>query len=113
VPQDGFHPLEHYAGSIFRWVTGAAHIAIRDANHAWLALDVEPGPGVGSGSFTLRAETDAGMPIASFVIAARTTVRLPLDGLGKSRRLVLLTEEGGRVVAGDARVLDYRVFASS
>jgi hypothetical protein len=112
VPETGFQPLEHHAGSVFRWVGGAAHIAIRDGHGPWLALDVEPGPGVGSAPFTLRAETGAGVEVASIAIGARTTVRVPLDALGTSTHLVLKTEDGGRVVADDPRVLDYRVFLS-
>jgi hypothetical protein len=113
VPQDGFQPLEHHAGSMFRWVGGTARIAIHGAHGPSLALDVEPGPGVGSGPFELHAQTDAGATIASFAIAGRTTLRIPLDELGASFVLVLRTPDGGRTVASDPRVLDYRVFASS
>jgi hypothetical protein len=112
VPEAGFQPIEHHAGSVFRWVGGPAHIAIREGHGAVLAFDVEPGPGVGSAPFTLRVAGDAGTTIASIVIAARTTVRIPLDALGTSTHLVLQTDQGGRVVADDPRVLDYRVFLS-
>jgi hypothetical protein len=112
VPQRGFYPLEGQGGPGFRWVCGDAVIAIGADHGDALRFDVEPGPGVGSRPFVLHAAGPGGSEILRAEIGGRTTVDVPLAALAGADVLTLRAEGGGRVIAGDPRTLDYRIFAA-
>ena len=73
----GWYQLEEYGGSTFRWVNNDAAVEI-SSSAAELALEVEPGPGVGKQPFTLEAIGPQGAVLASFVIGAREKIVIPL-----------------------------------
>jgi hypothetical protein len=90
IPGRGFYALEHMAGSTFRWVSNDAEIALHPARGKQLALDVEPGPGVGSKPFVLLVLDAAAKEIVTQRVASRTIVEVPLGGV-EGERIVLRT----------------------
>jgi hypothetical protein len=110
-PADGFYPLEHHAGSVFRWVGGDASVTVHPAHGASLEFDAESGPGLESKPFTLHVAGPDGSDLVTAQIASRTIVRVPLGALDGAASLTLRSEGGGRALRGDPRTLNYRVFA--
>ena len=110
VPIAGFYPLERHAGSIFRWVSGDASVAIHDGHGDALIFDAESGPGLESKRFVLHVLGPDGRDLATAEVASRTNVRVPLDTFENGAALTLRVEGGGRVVKGDPRTLNFRVF---
>jgi hypothetical protein len=110
-PRDGFYSLEHFAGSVFRWVSGDATIAVHRLHGDTLSFDAESGPGLESKPFTLHVMAPDGTELATAEIASRTTVRIPLHALDGAAMLTLRSAGGGRALKGDPRTLNYRVFA--
>jgi GSCFA family len=106
----GWYPLEEYGGSTFRWVNNDASIEV-SSRAAELALEVEPGPGVGKQPFTLEALDASGAVLASFVVGARERVVVPLRPDAPLPYVVRLrVQGGGRATLGDSRMLNFRVF---
>ena len=106
----GWYPLEEYGGSTFRWVNNDASIEV-SSRAAELALEVEPGPGVGKQPFTLKAIDASGDVLASFVVSARERVVVPLRPDTPLPYVIRLrVEGGGRATLGDSRMLNFRVF---
>lgn len=110
-----FH-LERSGEEAFRWVENDAELVI-DAEKTgrgakFLVLDIEPGPGVDSSAFLLHLREPGGRTVASVGVERRTKVTLPVSDLTASgpRRLRLYTSDGGRRVADENRVLNFRVF---
>lgn len=90
----------------FRWVDNDAELLI-SAPGTCLSLDVEPGPGVDSGPFTLDLRDASGATLASVEIERRTTVTLPFKACS---RVFLHTDDGGANIPIDLRKLNFRVF---
>ena len=111
VPTAGFYPLERHAGSIFRWVYGDATLGIHDGRGDTLTFDAESGPGLESKRFVLHVLGPDGKTVATAEVASRTNVRVPLDKFENGAMLTLHVEGGGRLVKGDPRTLNFRVFA--
>ncbi|HEY4441479.1 MAG TPA: GSCFA domain-containing protein [Candidatus Elarobacter sp.] len=106
----GWYPLEEYGGLTFRWVNDDAAVDV-SAPAAELALQLEPGPGVGKQPFTLNAIAPGGAVLGSFVVAARETIVIPLPRHEPLPYVVKLrVEGGGRATLGDSRTLNFRVF---
>jgi hypothetical protein len=63
-----------------------------------------------SNPFALHVTGEDGVDIVRAEIATRTTVDVPLDALDGAAVLTLRAEGGGRVVGGDPRTLNFRVF---
>ncbi|MDB5069327.1 MAG: hypothetical protein JWM87_438 [Candidatus Eremiobacteraeota bacterium] len=106
----GWYPLEEYGGSTFRWVNDNASIEV-SSRAAELALEVEPGPGVGKQPFTLKAIHASGDVLASFVVSARERVVVPLRPDEPLPYVIRLrVEGGGRATLGDSRMLNFRAF---
>lgn len=106
----GWYPLEEYGGSTFRWVNNDAIVEV-SSGAAELALEVEPGPGVGKQPFTLKAIDASGGTLASFVVSARERVVIPLRPDEPLPYVIKLrVEGGGRATLGDSRMLNFRVF---
>jgi hypothetical protein len=110
-PDEGFYPLESHAGSVFRWVSGDAKVAIHGVHGDALTFDAESGPGLESKPFTLHVIGPDGKDLCATEVASRTTVAVPLGGIDGAASLTLRSEGGGRAVKGDPRTLNYRVFA--
>ncbi len=112
-PREGFYPLERHGGSLFRWVNGDATVAIQRGHAEKLTFEAESGPGLGSAPFRLHVAGPDGSDLATVGVASRTIVNVPLERFEDAVELMLRAEGGGRVVAGDTRTLNFRVFPAS
>jgi hypothetical protein len=76
-----------------------------------LALLVEPGPGVGYRPFHLQIALSNGEVVARALVNGLTYVKVPVPAWrGRVTALYLTTKEGGLPVAGEPRILNFRVF---
>ena len=107
----GWHPLEHWAGDSFRWVSASATITLAsDADCTErIEMEVQPGPGIGVLPLELEVADDTG--IHQFLLHGRgvLTIDVPVRGSQKSR-LRVSARNGGQTISGDPRILDFRVF---
>jgi len=107
----GWYPLETFNGETFRWAGNDAKITINDPRDMkTLLLELEPGPGVNSKPFVLRVLDDAGVQITEAQIETRRAVAVPLSG---AVSLTLHAEGGGKRIASDERIMNFRVFQYS
>lgn len=108
----GWYPAETFAGTRFRWASNDSEIlivALQPVRHA-LSLTLEPGPGVGLKPFKLQIK-EGGKELAAVDVRGKQPVRVELPPAGpKVYKLLLHVEGGGRTIANDARVLNFRVF---
>jgi len=108
----GWYPVESFAGTRFRWASNDPEIlavALQPVRH-FLVLTMEPGPGVGLKPFALQVLA-GGKELARLDVRGKQPVRIELPSVGPAiHRLVLHVEGGGRTIANDARVLNFRVF---
>ena len=103
---EGWSYLERSGGETFRWVGDQAELVVRRMGRARLAMLVEPGPGVGGRSFTLRVE-----PAGRIVVNGVTYAELPLPASAEPVVKLTLSPEGGaKQIGDDDRILAYRVF---
>lgn len=105
--------LEALGGAKFRWAKSGAefYVAAFDPAIHTLKILLEPGPGVGVKPFTLEV-TDAGSSIAVIEIKGKQTISVSLPPTAPAvHRIALYARGGGMVMAGDPRVLDFRVFS--
>jgi hypothetical protein len=111
----GWGPLETYRGEYFRWVENDAQVFITadKPGDAGLSLAVEAGPGVG-GKCLLKVLDASGRQVAAAPVRARETVTvfLPVEG-GKPNEFRLHVDGGGKRIASDPRVLNFRVFQAA
>lgn len=111
----GWHAVENFAGTRFRWASNDAEVlvvALRPVRHT-LVFSIEPGPGVGLKPFTLQVN-EAGKELAAIDVRGKQVVRVDLPPAGpKVYRITLHVDGGGRTIANDARVLNFRVFEIS
>jgi hypothetical protein len=108
----GWHGLEQAGAERFRWVSQDAEIVVRTTvGRPNLALLVEPGPGVGYRPFHLLVTLANGEVVARALVKGLTYVKVPVPGWrGRVTALCLTTEEGGLPVAGEPRILNFRIF---
>jgi hypothetical protein len=108
----GWHRLEHSGAERFRWVSQDAELVVRTTGERRnLALLVEPGPGVGYRPFHLLIALSNGEVVARAFVNGLTYVKVPVPAwCGRVTALYLTTKEGGLPVAGDPRILNFRVF---
>ena len=109
----GWYPIETYKGETFRWVNNDAAFIVADprAGEKGIKLEVEPGPGVDAKPFVLRVLDASGRQVQAAQITGRQTVDIYLPAAAKplsSYRLHL--DGGGKTIAGDPRILNFRVF---
>jgi hypothetical protein len=105
----GWHRLEYSGSERFRWVSQDAELVVRTTdNRRNLALLVEPGPGVGYRPFQLLIALANGEVVARALVNGLTYVRVPVPG--GVTALLLTTKEGGLPMAGEPRILNFRVF---
>jgi regulator of replication initiation timing len=110
-PESGFYPPEQNDGRLFRWISGDATIRLANARGATLSFDVESGPGFASQPFNLVVLAADGSEVASALVGTRVTVDVPIECSGRFDELTLHADGGGETVAGDERVMNFRVFA--
>jgi len=106
-------PYETYRGMSFRWVDNDAEIVLRrGTGDARVAIACEGGPSLGQRSFALRV-LDASRRQVDHVVCdgagRRAEMLLPIDVAAP--RYVLHVDGGGKRVAGERRVLNFRVFS--
>ena len=110
-----WHQPEQESGRVFRWVgQNAALEVISDAEGCTLALEIEPGPSLG------------GKPLALDILDADGQTAAQITGWHKQRynlhlppaptqaaQFTLHVKDGGCPVAGDSRILNFRIFTLS
>jgi len=108
----GWHRLERAGAERFRWVSEDAELVVRTTDgRSNLALLVESGPGVGYRPFHLLIVLANGEVVAQALVNGLTYVKVPVPaGRGRATALFLTTKEGGLPVAGEPRILNFRVF---
>jgi hypothetical protein len=108
----GWHCLEQAGAEKFRWVSQDAELVVRTTGRRrYLALLVEPGPGVGYRPFHLVIALSNGEVLARALVNGLTYVKFPVPAWrGRVTALFLTTEEGGLPVAGEPRILNFRIF---
>jgi hypothetical protein len=109
----GWHYLERAGAERFRWVSQDAELVVRTTGgRRNLALLVEPGPGVGYRPFHLLIALSNGEVVARALVNGLTYVKVPVPAWpGRVTALYLTTTEGGLPVAGEPRILNFRIFA--
>lgn len=110
---NGWHPLESFEGKHFRWVTNDAELYVPTftaaAHH--LTLDLEPGPGVGTEALALKFRDEANNLLGRCEVPDRELVSLILSPSPPMMHCVRLhASNGGKAIATDARILNFRVF---
>jgi hypothetical protein len=112
----GWHPVERDRSERFRWAGDDAmlYVPVFTAVEHRVTIDVEPGPGVGSQPFELEVYDRADQRLATFTVRGRQTLDLTLPAsLPVMHWLRLHVVGGGRRIAGEERVLNYRAFSIS
>jgi hypothetical protein len=111
TPAKGFYALETFDDETFRWVNNDAVVMLHAERGAALSFFVEQGPGLDGAPFSLAIGRPDGTEIVAVWIASRTWVHVPMAGLEDTDRLTMRCEGGGKAVAGDPRLLNFRIFA--
>lgn len=109
----GWNPFEVWEGETFRWVENDAEIIIADPTQtqARLHLLVEAGPGIGSESFRLKLIGQDGAINEVRQVKGRQWVEFAITLIpGQQAVFRLHTDDGGRAIASDPRILNFRVF---
>jgi hypothetical protein len=109
----GWFEVETYTTERFRWIRDEAEVFLKvPEGGGVLALDLEPGPGVGTLPQRLLVLADSGNTIAELRIMGRSVVRfsIPRPADGKPVRIRFCVPEGGRPVPNDTRIMNFRFF---
>jgi ABC-type polysaccharide/polyol phosphate transport system ATPase subunit len=106
----GWHALEAYAGSVFRWADAMAEIIVEGrAEPRQLRLELEPAA-IGSVPVVLCVDTGLGPP-AEFVLNGHETIGIAVpDATAAEQRLRLWLRGDHRPAPGETRTLTFRVF---
>jgi len=98
----------------FRWVAGEAEIKLAKARRSSgvLALEVEPGPGIGSAPAVFEVLDASGALVAEWRVEGRTKLELipPPEFTNGTQSFRLRVRGGGRPLVDDPRILNFRVF---
>ena len=125
LPVDGlFLGLNWYSlevdaeGTRWRWIDTDAQIVVTRPSGRCrrLAIDLIPGPGIGGKPCGLMLRDAAGMIVEEVQVDAAGVVAFDLpEGLlrGEGAIFSLDTEDGGRTIRGDPRILNFRIFGLS
>jgi hypothetical protein len=107
----GWYPVEISGGQRFQWVSNDATLAFLQSSSTsrQLALDIEPGPGVGQHGFELDVLDGRGVPVASVPVTGREVLRIDLPA-GPPEAFRLHVRSGGESAPNDLRILNFRVF---
>lgn len=108
-----WHPLEHWGGDTFRWVSRSAAVtllALEDGMES-IAVELEPGPGIAELPAQVEIVDQEGCQLLTAQLHGRQTLELSVPvHTGPVNRIRVVARNGGRQVEGDSRVLDFRVF---
>jgi hypothetical protein len=109
---DHWYPFEKFGGETFRWVENDARFTVmgsaRQAGE--LAIDMEPGPGMGGKPLALSLILPDGSKRVLPSATGRRTIRIPLTLGSRSNELALRCDGGGTPTPGDPRKLNFRIF---
>jgi hypothetical protein len=110
-----WHGLEWAAGEPFHWAANDAELIVgvfANPCGRQLALDLEPGPGMAGQPCRIQLLDAAGRAVAATELTGRQVLHLPLPpSVRPGTVLRLHVAGGGAPVPGEARVLNFRVFA--
>ena len=108
----GWYAYETYKGRSFRWVDNDATFIVDSKGPiAKIAIVLEAGPGVGStGAFTLDVLGQNGSVVAQAQVRGGQPVRFDLPAQAGKNTYRLHVAGGGKKIATDPRVLNFRVF---
>jgi hypothetical protein len=108
----GWGQLETFKKQTFRWIDNDAQVLVKSTSSGDLALavKVEPGPGLG-GKGLLKLIDASGRQVGAEAIDHETTIRfyVPVEA-GKMSEFRLHMDGGGKRIASDPRILNFRVF---
>lgn len=107
----GWHPLEIFAGAAFRWAQSGAELyaaALHPVQYR-VAITIEPGPGVGLKPFDLQVH-DGSDKLCDVHVRGKERISFALPPKVPTVHRLTFRAEGGRSLAGETRVLDFRVF---
>jgi hypothetical protein len=108
-----WHPLEHWGGETFRWVSDAgvfSLLALEDGQER-IQMEMEPGPGAADLPLQVEVVDPAGCQLLVAPIAGRQVLDLTVPvHAGTVNRFCVRARNGGRRIEADPRVLDFRVF---
>ncbi len=121
LPADGlfigfnWHSLEVDGdGMRWRWIDRDAQIVVtRPSGPRRLRLDIAPGPGLTTRKARLELRAADGRTLASRRVGGSGPVTLDLPPTADAAGAVYLlgTPDGGRTIASDPRILNFRIFA--
>lgn len=109
----GWHELESYAGTVFRWAQNNAECVLFtfEAAHQRVSIDLEPGPGFAARPFRLIVFDANGERKITEELTGRTTVSFTVTATKPTVHVLRLhVPNAGMRAPGEPRVLDFRVF---
>jgi hypothetical protein len=112
----GWYASERDANGTFRWVSNDARINVAQLVPAptLVSFLIEPGPGVELKPFELLILDENAQRLAACKVRGKETVSFELPAAAPTvRKLTLRVENGGKLVRGDDRVLNFRIFTVS
>jgi hypothetical protein len=110
---EGWYPVESYQGERFRWVDNDAKIEVwSDFDGAEsISVELEPGPGQAGAALNMTILDGYGCEIKRVEISNRQTIPISLPVHARQTNVFLLhSNGGGKPIAGDPRILNFRVF---
>jgi hypothetical protein len=110
---DHWYPFESFEGKTFRWVNNNARFSVPllARQSGVLAIDVEPGPGMGGKPLELSLAMPNGSKKVLGAVTERKKIFASLELPAGANYLTLQCVGGGSPVAGDSRTLNFRIFA--
>jgi hypothetical protein len=109
----GWGTLETFHNETFRWVMNDAEIRLDPVSSAAVELSaiLEAGPGIGDPSFVLKVLDASGKEVGTSLVQGRGSVKIAISvPPGKPDVLRLHIDGGGKTLASDPRILNFRVF---
>jgi hypothetical protein len=109
----GWFPVERYdAAECFRYIERDAEVAVdAPAGGGILAMEVEPGPGLGEAPHVLQVVDEDGAQVAEWTVEGRATLKLAVPpGAAGRRRLRLVAPDSLFPIVDDPRILGFRFF---
>jgi len=110
----GWYPIEHFLEESFRWAENDAELIVCTPRTppGRLALQIEPGPGVGNKSFELLVHDGAGELVTQAFVEKLRYLELDLPLRPERTHVFSLSVRDGGMPCpnGDPRVLNFRVF---
>lgn len=108
----GWYALETFNGATFRWVNNDAQIQVlKTMSNLALEMEAEAGPGMANKPSVLDLESPSGHVIAStHALGGRSYYRLDVGAVKEGDVLKLHVKSRGKMILGEPRVLNFRVF---